>query len=270
MTLGLDLGGTTTDIVGFLKDNMIEPLTVRADDPVASASGALGRFLHTNNLDLNIIRTIALTGVGTGLIGNTLLGVPIKKIDEFTAIGLGGCYLSGKSEGIVVSMGTGTAIVDVKEKHIEHWGGTGLGGGTVIGLSKYLLRTLDIQRIVRKALNGDLSKVDISVGDISTAEITGLPNDTTASNFGKAGDDASDNDLAIAIINLVCQNIGVLAVCAARCTGNPSIILTGKLATIPQMKSICDNLSILYNKTFIIPEKAQFATAIGAALAIEL
>ena len=269
MTIGLDLGGTTTDIIGLVEDTIVEPITVRADDPVASASGALGKFLNANHLSLSSIRKIALTGVGMGRIQEELLGIPVEKIDEFTAIGLGGCYLSGHRDGIVVSMGTGTAIVDVEEDHIEHWGGTGLGGGTLIGLSKYLLRTTDIQRIVDKANRGDLSRVDISVGDISSAKITGLPDDTTASNFGKAGDDVTDDDVALAIINLICQNIGVMAACAARCTDNDIIVLTGKLATIPQVRTICDILTQLYNKTYIIPEKAQFATAIGAAIALE-
>lgn len=269
MTVGLDIGGSTTDIVGFFDGKMIAPQTVRADDPVASAAGALGKFINSNNQSLQEIKHIAVTGVGMDKIKDSLLGISVKRIDEFTAIGTGGAFLSGYRDGIVVSMGTGTAIVDVEEDRITHWGGTGLGGGTLLGLSKYLLRTMDIHRIVDKAARGNLSRVDISVGDITKAPLEGLPEDTTASNFGKAADDASDEDLAMAIINLVCQNIGVIAAGAARCTNNDIIVLTGKLATLPQMREITDNLSMLYGKTFIIPDHAPFATAIGAALALE-
>jgi len=269
MTVGLDLGGSTTDIVGFRDGVMIEPLTVRADDPVTSAAGALGKFTSSNTLPLTGIRTIAITGVGMDRIDDTLLGIPVRRIDEFRAIGMGGVYLSGYRDGIVVSMGTGTAIVDVEEATITHWGGTGLGGGTLLGLSKYLLRTTDVERIAAKASRGNLSRVDISVGDITSSELDGLPNNTTASNFGKAADDATDDDLAMGIINLVCQNIGVIAACAARATHNDVIILTGKLATIPQVRDICDHLEGLYGKKYIIPDHAQFATAIGAALAME-
>lgn len=269
MTIGLDLGGSTTDIVGILGGELVDPLTVRADDPVASAAGALGKFINSNNLSLQEIKHIAVTGVGMDKIKDSLLGITVRGIDEFTAIGTGGAFLSGLKDGIVVSMGTGTAIVDVEDDRISHWGGTGLGGGTLLGLSKYLLRTTDIHRIVQKASRGDLSRVDISVGDITNEPLEGLPENTTASNFGKAADEATDEDLAMAVINLVCQNIGVIAVGAARCTENETIVLTGKLATLPQMKEITDNLSTLYGKTFIIPDHAPFATAIGAALALE-
>ena len=50
MIIGIDIGGTTTDIVGFKNRKIIDIFTVTASDPVTSASGALGKFITSNNL----------------------------------------------------------------------------------------------------------------------------------------------------------------------------------------------------------------------------
>lgn len=62
------------------------------------------------------------------------------KVDEFYAIGYGGLYLLGKSSAIVVSMGSGIVYVKATENSIVHIGGSGVGGGTLIGLSEKLLK----------------------------------------------------------------------------------------------------------------------------------
>jgi type II pantothenate kinase len=163
-------------------------------------------------------------------------------------------------------MGTGTAIVEVDGQAMTHWGGTGVGGGTLVGLSKRLLGMTDIFLVCQKAQQGRLDRVELSVGDITTEELPGLPHSTTASNFGKCRDDATDADVALALLNLIYQTVGVLAHGAARATGNTNIIVTGKLATLHQAEDMFDALSNLFNVTFSIPECAAYATAIGAAL----
>ena len=49
-------------------------------------------------------------------------------IPEIDAIGFGGSILAHYSECIVVSIGTGTAIVHFSEQGARHVGGTGMGG----------------------------------------------------------------------------------------------------------------------------------------------
>ena len=47
--IGIDIGGSTTKIVGFSEDmTLIEPMSVRATDPLTSVYGAFGKFLNTN------------------------------------------------------------------------------------------------------------------------------------------------------------------------------------------------------------------------------
>lgn len=266
MLLGIDIGGTTTDIVGLDGEKLFAPLTVSASDPVASAAGALGKFVVDRKVDLASIERIAVTGVGANNIGDDLLGIQTTKVNEFEAIGVGGAYLSGFTRAIVVSMGTGTAVVHVDGSSISHWGGTGVGGGTLIGLAKRTIGVSDFDIILRKAKNGNLDRVDLCVGDIADPGFIGLPKETTASNFGKTADDATDDDIARAIVNLVCQTAGLIAAGAARATESTDIVVTGKMALVPFAQETFDGLGLLYGCRYVIPKMAEFATAIGAAV----
>jgi type II pantothenate kinase len=104
---------------------ILEPLTVEANDPVASASGAMGKFLSIHKLSLQEIEKVIITGVGASFLGDQLLGLPLKKIAEFRALGYGGLFLSGLENAVIVSMGTGTAFVKAHGQCISHLGGNG-------------------------------------------------------------------------------------------------------------------------------------------------
>jgi len=266
MIIGIDIGGTTTKLVGYADGEILHPLVVKADDPIASAAGALGKFLSETSHALADVHQIAITGVGAGRIAHSLLGLPVRHVGEFEAIGHGGTFLAGTSRAIVVSMGTGTAIVDVDADTIAHWGGTGVGGGTLVGLSKYLLGITDVFVLCQKAQQGQLNRIDLTIGDISSADIPGLAASLTASNFGKCADDAIDDDVALALVNLVFQTIGIVAQGAAKATGKTLVILTGRLTALPQAASMFADLSTVLGVTFSIPQNAEYATAVGAAL----
>lgn len=266
MIIGIDIGGTTTDIAGLIDGIIHNPVSVKADDPVASAAGALGKFIETNQFTLSQIEFIAATGVGSGQIRNTLLGIPVIKVDEFDSIGTAGVYLTGLKKAIVISMGTGTAFVHVDGDNISHWGGSGVGGGTMVGLASQLLKINTIRTLMDKASKGHLSLVDLTVGDIAGGDLPDLPASATASNFGKVSDEATDGDIAMAIINLVAQTVAIMGISAARAEGLSDIVLTGKLAILPLIRKVMDGVSELYKMKFYVPEYAEFGTAIGAAI----
>ncbi len=136
-----------------------------------------------------------------------------------------------------------------------------------MGLSKRLFGVTDVHLLSHKAREGDLTRVDLSVGDIASLNIPGLPPTVTASNFGKCADDATEADVALAVLNLVFQTIGVVARGAAIATHHTTILATGRLSTIPQAKDILADLSERFGVTFLIPSHAAYATAVGAALA---
>ncbi len=263
--IGIDIGGTTTKIVGYSNDSILSPILVKATDPVASVYGAFGRFLNDNALTLDDVEKIMVTGVGSSYLSERLLGVPPARADEFLAIGMGGLFLSGLERAIVVSMGTGTAFVMADNDQAVHLGGTGIGGGTLLGLSNRMLNIRNFEDIIKMAEGGSLNHIDLTIGDISRDGVTNLLPDTTASNFGKISDLATKADVAMGIINLVFQAIGMLSVFATRMENVKDIVLTGNLANVPQAKDVFGKLSSLFDVNFIIPENAEFATAVGAA-----
>ena len=238
---------------------------VTADDAVASAYGALGKFLNEHHLSPADLDQVMVTGVGSTYLKGPLLGIPTYKVEEFLSIGLGGSFMADLDPAVVVSMGTGTAFVYVKDRQVEHIIGSGVGGGTLLGLSRCLIGTRDIYRFGELALAGNLSHIDLSVADIAHSDI-GLGQEVTASNFGKVIDQPSPEDLAVGITNLVYQTIGTLAVAVARNSDTRDVIFTGNMTLLEAGCKLLDKVAELYDFRFTIPRNAEFATAVGAAL----
>jgi type II pantothenate kinase len=269
--IGIDIGGSTTKIVGFDEEKkLVDPMFVHAEDQLTSIYGAFGKFTAENSIDLSQIKKIMLTGVGATYITSPLYNIPCDTLVEFPCVGRGGLYLSGLDEAIVVSMGTGTAIVHAsRDGKFEYLGGTGVGGGTLIGLSKKLLGTDNIANIVELAEQGDISKVDLRVCDITRNDIhPGLSPDLTASNFGKVSDLATPSDIALGLLNMIYESVAMTAAFAARRYGIKDIVLTGNMTTLPQAKQVFENMNNLFDVNYIIPENSRFGTVIGAALAL--
>ncbi|MBE6664339.1 MAG: type II pantothenate kinase [Ruminococcaceae bacterium] len=267
VVIGIDIGGSTTKIVGFDQNkNLIEPMFVTADDPITSVYGAFGKFTDTNGLGLNDIEKVMITGVGSSYISKPLYGLECVHTPEFKSIGLGGLYLSSFDDAIIVSLGTGTALVHAKRgKAPEYLGGTGVGGGTLVGLSSKFLGLTKIESIDELAKVGSIENIDLRICDISKKDM-GLSSHMTASNFGKISDTATNGDLALGLINMVFETIGMISYFASKQYGIKDIVLTGNLTQISQASEIFDNLNKMFNMNFVIPEKAQYSTVIGAAL----
>ncbi len=274
--LGIDVGGSTTKIVGFREDKegrkLIAPQLVHANDPLTSIYGAFGKFTMQNNLSMKDIDRVMMTGAGSAFLDKPLYeGLDCRRVPEFNSVGLGGLYLSDLEEAIVVSMGTGTALIHAKKEGqdtaIEYLGGTGVGGGTLLGLSRKMIDVDSIEHIEQLCREGDLSNIDLRISDISAKNFYSDVNyDLTASNFGKLSDLASKSDIALGIANMVGETIGMLAVFAARSYHLDKVVLTGNLTTLPPIRRVFDILEYTFGIHFIIPENAQYATVIGAAL----
>lgn len=267
MIVGIDIGGSTTDAVAL--GPRLHVVTVEANDPLAAAAGALARLTADLGIPLARIERLAATGGGARHIGTHLLGIPVEAVPEFTAIGLGGTSQAGRVRALVVSLGTGTALVCVNGPAISHVGGTGVGGGTLLGLSKHLLQVSRIETIERLAAEGDLGRVDLTVGDIAGGPLGALPAEATASNFGKLDGDASLADKAKALVNMIAEVVVAFSVLAARATGMDTIVLTGKLLCVRPFVERVQKTRALFGYEFVIPPLAEFATAIGAARSLE-
>jgi len=274
--IGIDVGGTTTKIVGFRKNakgerELIAPQFVRATDPMTSIYGAFGKFTAENGLELEDIERIMMTGAGSSNIRNGIYNLPSHSVPEFSSSGIGGLYLSELQEAIVVSMGTGTALIHASKcgetYDIKYLGGTGVGGGTLVGLSRRILGVDSIEHIEQLCVDGNLDNIDLKIKDISQNHTYhGINENLTAANFGKVSDMATPSDLALGIANMVAETVAMLAVFAARSYNLQDIVLIGNLTRIEPIRTVFQGLSDSFGVRFLIPENAQFGTVIGAAL----
>lgn len=270
LILGIDVGSTTTKIVGLNNGEIISPMFITANDPITSLFGAFGKYIYNNNISLGDIEQVMLTGVGAAQVTTPIYGLPTTKVDEFISDGLGARFVTGLDRLVVVSMGTGTTFVRVDGDTIKHIGGISMGGGTLQGLAHLLLGTAHINDIINIAQDGDSKEVNLLIGDICKTNIDGLPGHVTASLFGKArNSQASQADIAAGLIHMILENIGCCAY-LSQVNGEDGIsdfVLIGNMTRLPQCNEIFPVVADLYKINFIIPEYAQFCTAIGAALA---
>ena len=273
IVIGIDVGGSTTKIVGFKRDGdkleRIAPQFVKAHDPLTATYGAFGKFTDENNIPISSIDRVMMTGIGSSHVKHNLYGIECERVPEFNCIGMGGLYLSGLDRALVVSMGTGTALVSAtRGGDMKYLGGTGVGGGTLVGLSKLLVGAEGIDHIVEYAEGGDLANIDLRIKDLASHDsMTGLGDDVTAANFGNVSDVASKSDMALGIMNMVYETVGMVSVFASRHAGVRDIVLTGNLTRLGFCHQKFEEFNHMgYGVNFRIPECAQFATVIGAAL----
>ena len=157
--------------------------------------------------------------------------VPVVKISEVQAIGRGGQAMAGlvgaardETPLLVASAGSGTALIKAQGDTFAHVSGTAVGGGTMLGLARLLLRTMDPVEIEALAERGDRNGADLSLADVITGPIGSLPADATAVNFGRLGrrsfhGEISREDLAAALVNLVAQTIALVTINTAKAHG---------------------------------------------------
>jgi type II pantothenate kinase len=97
--------------------------------------------------------------------------------------------------------------------------------------------------------------------------ISFLNKEATAANFGKMLDTANSSDIAVAIINMVYQVIGVLSVFAARARNTNRVIVTGNGSGNQIGQKILTAITAMYGIEFVYPRDAEYTTAVGAGLA---
>lgn len=198
-------------------------------------------------------------------IGNT----PIVKVDEVTAIGLGGLRLAAKEQALVVSAGSGTAMVAARNSVAQHVTGSAVGGGTLQGLGKLLLGTSDAQEIDALAERGNSNVPDLTLVEATGGALGRLPADANAVNFGRfarPGTSATREDIAAALVVMVGQVIAVIAINAARAEQLADIVVIGHLVDLPSVRKVLHTVAGYYGASIAIPPQPGFATALGALI----
>jgi type II pantothenate kinase len=214
---------------------------------------------------------IAVTGGNRTELSPSLDDCRIHHVPEVQAIGRGGLTLAGLERAAVASAGSGTAVVAAGPTGSQHVSGTGVGGGTLVGLARLLVGTVDPREIDALALKGTDTTLNLTIGEILGQAIGALPPETTAVNFGRVARhavEASREDTAAALVNMVGQVIAVIAINAARAQQLTDTVIVGHLTDLPSIRRIFELVGQYYHASIIIPERGGSATALGALLVV--
>ncbi|NCC67547.1 MAG: hypothetical protein EOM14_05040 [Clostridia bacterium] len=261
MIIGMDLGASALKIVGVENGRVL--FTHAENNHEKDISSLLEAVLIANGVITAQIEAVAITGVGAERFSLSGGYKKIVTVPEIEATGEGGTSLAEIAEAVVVSLGTGTSLVLAKNGNYTHIGGSGVGSGTVRGLSKKMLGITDLKEYFSIAETGNCANIDLQIRDLFSGTDT-LPLDLTASNLAKCMDDATDADWAAAVINMVLEVAGSHAAIAASGFGVTNVIITGGLSQTKIAADCYAKFDKLYPQHFIIPEYSAFATAIGA------
>ncbi len=279
MKLGLDFGQTNLDGVLLDGDRIVH--TWQQDATIPASQVELQNLLEShvlkeNGLGFSDLEWIGTTGGRHRDLPSSVNGVPVYPVGEAQAVGRGGLTLANLGQALVVSAGTGTAMISARMISSKGWTfthvtGSAVGGGTLIGLSSLLLGTTDPFEIARLAALGNPAGVDSTLQDVIGGGIGHLPADATAVNLGRLGKlngKPKPEDLAAGLVTLVSQVIAVIALNAAKANGLEHIVIVGHLPDLEPVRAALIRVWGFYGITPdpIIPAQRGFATALGAAL----
>jgi len=245
--------------------------------------------------------SIGLTGCGAAEL-DSRLEAPVHRVVEFEAWAHGADRLLERAGGaiedpyLLVSLGTGTSVLRVEAGRAQRLGGTALGGGTVLGLGAALTGCESHEELCQLARGGRRGNVDLLVSDLYREGEIPLPGETTAAAFGNLarwlvpdagtadrGDDSQGpplsnasnaeqegaatrrEDLALAVMGLIAENVALICGGLASAAGIGRIVYGG--ATLIHNPSLCDILlgvsSALGHRPSLL-EDGGFAGAVGA------
>lgn len=267
----IDFGGTVTDLIlrRAGRDDVLLALPTAVPDP-AVAEQLLARLLTTaGETPDSQIGVLAVTGGRSWQLPDRLGAARVVKVDEPTATAVGGLLESAPTPAIVVSLGTGTGIVLADPPSApQRLVGSGIGGGTLLGLAKLLLGTTDVARIGELAKHGDLSVCDLTVGDILGGGVGPVPAEATAAHFARVAREGSivprPEDIAATLLNLIGQAVLRLAFEAARFHQARSIVLVGHVLDVPGFRDAIERIPLLDRSYVRIVSEPGFAVARGA------
>ena len=258
MRAAIDFGSTLTDVLWSQKGQRQHITLPSSTNLIEDCQKALAQAgVGTSPLAL------AVTGGHSQRLPQSIDQMVLYPIDEVEAIARGGQALAIErgmdptTPLLVVSAGTGTAMVRIAGHHFGHVAGTAVGGGTLVGLGNLLLNSRDALHIDTLALAGDASQVDLNLADVISGPLGALPADATAVNFGRcargdsntAQDGAHDHlqayaqkDLAAGLVNLIGQTIALQAIHVAAAHDCQQIVVMGHSVELTSLKLVLERV----------------------------
>lgn len=154
-SIGIDAGGSLIKIAYEEKNRMHF-----RKHSIHEANAAIG-WLRMISLN----KTITLTGGRAGRFKAEYFP-EAKIVDEFTAACKGAKYLM-MEEGrtihekfLLINIGTGTSWFTIEDEHYDRVLGSGVGGGTFMGIGKILAESNDFSKLVNMSQKGKRGNVD--------------------------------------------------------------------------------------------------------------
>lgn len=217
---------------------------------------------------------VHVTGGGAARVAAALEGVPVRPVPEFAAWTRGAQVLAGRAGWILpqryllVSLGTGTSILEIDGTTFQRIGGTALGGGTLLGLARLLCGVESFAEAVALAARGERGRVDLLVRDVYPEGGIALPPDLTASNFAKIAS-REPADLAHALMGLLGENIGIICTAVAHARSVDILVFGGSaLDANPTLQEILRRTVQMGGREARILPGGGFCGAVGAAALI--
>jgi len=271
MNISVDFGITVTDTIRKKGSEIIHKMELSSEEVSHNRVKDLFPDIDFSSNS----GFLAVTGGKHLQLGEIIESTPIIHVNEIDAIGEGSMHLSGLSKEqsvIIVSAGSGTACIHAHKGNFTHCSGTGVGGGTVLGLSKLMLGTDNPEEIALLANKGSEGNVDLILEDVVSGPIGQLPSDTTAVNFGKVpkvNDRFAKEDIAAGIVNLVGQTAARIATSVAMIFKADQIVVVGRTPTFIGLRNSLEQAAALTGFTPHFPENGEYASALGALLMAE-
>lgn len=214
-----------------------------------------------------------VTGGKAGLVKKILNNS--TEISEFKAVCEGSAHLLAEEHArqgpfILANIGTGTSFFLVNQEKGEYRRllGTGMGGGTIMGLGKILSGKVSFSEIISEAKSGNRENVDLLVKDLYEDEEPPIPGFLTAANFaGDLSGEETPNDSLRSMINMIAETIILLAARAAETEGIKTIVFTGgALSGNPLLKSDLSQFVDIMEYEPVFLANGAFAGAIGSVI----
>ena len=266
--IGIDTGGTLTKLAYINQEGELM-LEVFPSSDMEQVKAWLEGHPHIDEIGVTGGRTEQLRGVLKPM-------KSIQYIVEFEATLKGVRYLLEKEghridKSIITNIGTGTSIHYMDGDSHARISGTGIGGGTLVGLSGLLTGITNFTEITSLAAKGDRSAIDLLVKDIFQGMEPPLDGSLTASNLGKVGItqvvEHPVEDMLATVQGLVGEVITTLSIQLAEERDAKYIVYIGSTLTDnDNLKKVISHYTVLKKHTPIFLKDCGFSGAIGALL----
>ena len=260
--IGIDAGGSFTKIS-------------YEDDSRLHHKLFLSSNMHETSNWINLLfphaKKIITGGKAETLI--TALKDEVEMVSEFDASLNGVKYLLHDEfqvtldQYLIVIIGTGTSIMMAKNGKQTRVTGTGMGGGTFLGLGALLTGISQYEKLVELDSIGNRQNIDLMVADIYANSETPIPGDLTAANFAKGSisEQLEHSDKLASLVNMIAETICLLIqqIVSEHKMKHVVCIGGGIKGNAPLQSALQRNLQLM-KLTSYFPRVGQFAGSIGA------